>query len=103
MKTLTEQELLATPFPDALYPYAVEKTLYTSHWVKADYRVSKKVNLSFVGYVDFAKWTDNRDPQKTSDDVRTAYGYIPTIEFYPFEKVNLRFFANWVGRNLSVL
>lgn len=90
--------IVSNTIPDALYPYAVEKTLYTSHWVKADYRVSRKVNLSFVGYVDYAKWTDNKDPQKTSDDVRTAYGYIPTIEFYPFEKVNLRFFSNWVGR-----
>ena len=90
--------IVSSTIPDALYPYAVEKTFYTSHWVKADYRVSKKVNLSFVGYVDYAKWKDTIDPQKTSDDIRTAYGYIPTIEFYPFEKLNLRFFANWIGR-----
>jgi len=90
--------IVSATIPDNLYPYAVEKTFYTSHWVKADYRVSKKVNLSFVGYVDYAKWKDNIDPQKNSDDIRTAYGYIPTIEYYPFEKLNLRFFANWVGR-----
>ncbi|HEX3167501.1 MAG TPA: porin [Chitinophagaceae bacterium] len=90
--------IVSNTVPDALYPYAVEKTFYTSHWVKADYRISKKVNLSFVGYVDYAKWKDNIDPQKNSDDIRTAYGYIPTIEYYPFEKLNLRFFANWVGR-----
>jgi hypothetical protein len=90
--------IVSSTVPDALYPYAVEKTFYTSHWVKADYRVSKKVNLSFVGYVDYAKWKDDIDPQKNSDDIRTAYGYIPTIEYYPFEKLNLRFFANWVGR-----
>ena len=90
--------IVSNTIPDALYPYAVEKTFYTSHWVKADYRVSKKVNLSFVGYVDYAKWKDKLDPQKSSDDIRTAYGYIPTIEYYPFEKLNLRFFANWVGR-----
>lgn len=90
--------IVSNTIPDALYPYAVEKTWYLSHWVKADYRVSKKVNLSFVGYVDYAKWKDNLDPQKTSDDIRTAYGFIPTIEYYPFEKLNLRFFANWIGR-----
>ena len=90
--------IVSNTIPDSLYPYAVQKTLYTSHWIKADYRVSKKVNLSFVGYVDFANWKDDRDPQKSSDEVRTAYGYIPTIEYYPFDKLNLRFFANWVGR-----
>jgi len=90
--------IVSATIPDNLYPYAVEKTFYTSHWIKADYKVSKKVNLSFVGYVDYAKWKDNLDPQKTSDDVRTAYGFIPTIEYYPFEKLNLRFFANWIGR-----
>ena len=90
--------IVSNTIPDSLYPYAVQKTLYTSHWIKADYRISKKVNLSFVGYVDFANWKDDRDPQKSSDEVRTAYGYIPTIEYYPFDKLNLRFFANWVGR-----
>ncbi len=98
MRPLTEQELLVTPFLILFIAYAVKKTLYTSHWIKADYRVSKKVNLSFVGFVDFANWKSDADPQKTSSGVRTAYGYIPTIEYYPFEKLNLRFFANWVGR-----
>jgi hypothetical protein len=90
--------IVSATIPDSLYDYAVKKTLYTSHWIKADYRVSKKINLSLVGYVDFAKWRSDADPEKTSSDIRTAYGYIPTIEYYPFEKLNLRFFANWVGR-----
>ena len=90
--------IVSATIPDSLYAYAVKKTLYTSHWIKADYRISKKVNLSFVGFVDFANWKDDLDPEKTSNDVRTAYGYIPTIEYYPFSNLNLRFFANWVGR-----
>lgn len=90
--------IVSATIPDSLYAYAVKKTLYTSHWVKADYRISKKVNLSFVGFVDFANWKNDVDPEKTSDRVRTAFGYIPTVEYYPFDKLNLRFFANWVGR-----
>jgi phosphate-selective porin O/P len=97
-EALDRTVIVSNTIPDSLYPYAVKKTLYTSHWVKADYRVNKKLNLSLVAYVDFANWKDNLDPRKTSDDIRTAYGYIPTIEYYPFEKLNLRFFANWVGR-----
>jgi phosphate-selective porin O/P len=97
-EALDRTVIVSNTIPDSLYPYAVKKTLYTSHWVKADYRVNKKINLSFVAYVDFANWKDNLDPRKTSDDIRTAYGYIPTIEYYPFDRLNLRFFANWVGR-----
>jgi len=35
---------------------------------------------------------------KTSDDIREAWGFIPTIEYFPFKDLNLRFYANWVGR-----
>ncbi|MFL5809822.1 MAG: porin [Flavisolibacter sp.] len=97
-ENLDRTGIVSSTIPDSLYPYAAHKTLYTSHWVKADYRLSKKINLSFVGYADYANWTDTKDPQKKGDEVRTAYGFIPTIELYPFDNVNLRFFANWVGR-----
>ena len=98
-ENLDRTGIVSNTIPDSLYPFAVEKTLYTSHWIKADYRVSRKINLSLVTYADFGNWTDNKDPQKINGDgVRTAYGFIPTIELYPFEKVNLRFFANYVGR-----
>jgi hypothetical protein len=49
--------------------------------------------------LDLAKYEDDIDPQKTSDDIRTAWGYVPTIEYYPIPNVNLRFYANWVGRS----
>jgi hypothetical protein len=48
--------------------------------------------------LDLAKWKSDADPQKTNDNIRTAWGYIPTIEYYPFKDLNLRFYANWIGR-----
>jgi len=90
--------IVSSTIPDSLYPYAVEKTLYTSHWLKTDFRVSKKVNLAFVGMVDFARWKDNIDAEKHGDDVRTAWGFIPSVEYYPFNELNLKFFVNYVGR-----
>jgi hypothetical protein len=50
--------------------------------------------------LDIANWKDDLDPQKPEGDdlIRTAWGYIPTIEYYPFKDLNLRFYANWVGR-----
>lgn len=81
------------------YPYSVRNTVYTSHWMHLYYRVTPKLNIAFIGMVDFANWTGgSADPEKNTDKIRTALGYIPTIEYYPFKDLNLRFYANWVGR-----
>jgi len=82
-----------------VYPYAMRNTCYTSHWMHLYYRVNPHINIAFVGFVDFAKWKGgSADPEKNTDDIRVAWGYIPTIEYYPFKDLNLRFYANWVGR-----
>ena len=81
------------------YPFAVSNTLYYSHWLHLYFRVNQHINLAFVGMVDFAKWKGgNADPAKNTDNIRVAWGYIPTFEYYPFKDLNLRFYANWVGR-----
>jgi len=91
--------IISETVPDDLYPYALAKTLYKSHWVHAHYKLNDKINFSLFGMVDIADWNDDTlDPQKTSDHIRTAYGIIPTIEYYPWKNLNLRFFANYVGR-----
>ena len=38
------------------------------------------------------------DAPGDEDRLRVAWGYIPTIEYYPFKDFNLRFYVNWVGR-----
>ncbi len=91
--------IVSSTVPDSLYAWALHDCLYSEHWIHLYYRVNRKINLAFVGMLDFASWkNENLDPQKTSDDIRTAFGYIPTIEYYPFKDLNLRFYANWVGR-----
>lgn len=81
------------------YPYAMKNTLYTSHWLHLYFRANQHLNFAIIGMVDFAKWKGGSvDPEKNTDKIRTAWGYIPTIEYYPFKDLNLRFYANWVGR-----
>lgn len=58
--------------------------LYVSHWLKTDYRIGK-LNLSMVGMVDFASWSGNPDPNKDKK-LRTAWGFIPTVEYFPFSQ-----------------
>lgn len=75
---------------------ADQGVVYSSHWLKADYRVGN-VNLSATGFVDFAYWKGNPDPNK-DNKLRTAWGFIPTVEYFPFRDLNLKFFVNYVGR-----
>ena len=99
MEDLDRTSIVSETVPDVLYPYALRDAVYIGHWVHLYYRVNPKINLAFVGMMDLAKYKDDIDPLKTSDDIRTAWGFIPTIEYYPFNDLNLRFYANYVGRS----
>jgi hypothetical protein len=83
------------------YPYALRSTVYIGHWLHLFYRVSPKINLAFVGMMDIANWKDEAGQSLPGYDehFRTAYGFIPTVEYYPFKDLNLRFYANFVGRS----
>ena len=76
---------------------AAKDVHYLSHWLKLDYKVIPNLNLSFVGMVDYAQWRGNPDPDKTNK-LRTAWGFIPVVEYFPFKDLNLKFFAHYVGR-----
>lgn len=90
--------VVSATVPDSLYAYALKNTEYVGHWVHLHYRINKKWNLSFFGMLDLARWKSDIDPGKNTNNIRTAWGFIPTVEYYPFEDLNLRFFANYVGR-----
>lgn len=95
---LDRTTIVSETIPDGLYPYSVENTLYTSHWLHMYYRVNEKWNFAMIAMIDNACWKDDLDPLKSGDKIRTAWGFIPTIEYYPFKDLNLRFFVNYVGR-----
>ncbi|WP_298713909.1 porin [Chitinophaga sp.] len=74
---------------------------YMSHWVRMDWHLSSKVNLFVVGMMDDAYWSpkgtslpDNASTVK----MRTAWGYIPGVEVYPFKNLNLKVFGTFIGR-----
>jgi len=91
--------IVSSTVPDSLYPWALEDTQYIGHWMHIHYRASDKINFSLIGMMDIANWkNDNLDPLKTDNHIRTAYGYIPSVEYYPWKDLNLKFFANVVGR-----
>jgi hypothetical protein len=88
--------------PDNIFEYAVGGTRYIGHWTNFRYKISPKVDLTLVVMLDKADWRNSfNDPGNTSGEehIRDAWGYIPAIEYYPWSNLNLKFFANWVGRS----
>ena len=92
--------LISTLVPDNLYPYALRNTQYIGHWIHLYYRASQKINFALFGFLDIAKWKGDTDPLKPagSDVIANDWGFVPTVEYYPWNTVNLRFFVNYVGR-----
>jgi len=99
MEDLDRTGIISNEIPDSLYAFAVKNTLYQSHWLRVTYKLSEKWRLSLDAFVDFADWMDDLDPLKTENRFRTVFSYIPTIEFYPWNDINLKFFLGYVGRN----
>jgi len=84
-----------------LYDYAVANTRYVGHWINIRYHITPKVDFTFVGMLDIARWKNSfNDPSNTTGEthIRNAWGYIPAIEYYPWDDLNIKFFANWIGR-----
>lgn len=90
--------IVSQTIPRSEYKYTLTNTLYYSHWLQVEWRFMPKWQFAFVGFVDYAKWMGDEDPTKNTDKIRTSFGYIPTIEYYPWKDINLKFFAGYVGR-----
>jgi len=95
--------IVTETIPDSLYSYAVSKTRYIGHWIHLRYRVTPQVHLTFVGMMDISQWRNSHlDPGKpssnTDNNIRTAWGFIPAVEWYPWKDLDFKFFANYVGR-----
>jgi hypothetical protein len=92
--------IISKEIPRDEHGYVLRNTQYMSHWLRVDYNFAPKWHVCFDGYVDFASWKDDEDPEKEAygDKIRTAYGYIPTIEYYPWDDFPIKFFVGYVGR-----
>ncbi len=98
IEDLDRSGIISQEIPDNIYNFAVKNTVYQSHWIRATYTLNKKWHFSLDAFVDIADWKDNIDPLKTGNRFRTAYSFIPTVEFFPWENFNLKFFFGYIGR-----
>jgi hypothetical protein len=93
--------IVSETVPDNIYAFALANTLYVGHWIHFRYILNPKVHLTFVGMYDIAKWKNSfNDPENTTGEehIRDAWGYVPAVEYFPWDDLNIKFFANYVGR-----
>jgi hypothetical protein len=90
--------IVSQTIPRDQYNYTLTNTMYCSHWIQAEWKFKQKWQLALVGFSDGANWMGDEDPTKTTNNIRKAYGYIPTIEYFPWDDIDLKFFAGYVGR-----
>jgi hypothetical protein len=82
------------------YQYAAENAVYLGHWVRAGYLIKPKINLLLTLMTTSFYWKDNPDPNGKSK-LAASYGIIPTIEYLPFKRFNMKFYVGYVARNYN--
>jgi hypothetical protein len=97
MDGLDRLGIVSALVPKSYSPYTALKTDYIEHWLRIQYNFTPQWNFTVIGMVDNAFWKGNSDANK-NDHIRTAWGIIPSLEFYPYKKLDLKFFAAYVGR-----
>ena len=93
--------IVSETVPDDIYAFALANTRYIGHWLNFRYKISPKVDLTLVSMLDIAQWKNSmNDPQNTTGEehIRNAWGFVPAVEYYPWSDLNIKFFANWIGR-----
>lgn len=101
-EALDRTSIVSETVPDDLYPYAVGNTEYIGHWTNFRYIVNPKIHITLVAMLDIANWKNSfNDPNNVTGEthIRDAWGYVPAIEYFPWSDLNIKFFANYVGRN----
>ena len=89
--------LITSLIPKSYSPYAALNTTYFEHWLHIQYAFHPKWDISIIGMVDDAYWNGNPDPNR-DNHIRTSWGVIPSLEYYPIKKLDLKFFISYVGR-----
>ena len=94
---IDRSDIVSSFVPDSMAVYRLTKTFYIENWLHVERSFAGKWKATITAFTNDASWFDNPDREKRGH-LRSSYGLIPSIEFYPHKKLNLRFFANYIGR-----
>lgn len=94
---LDRNTVITRLIPKSYYPYPANDVAYIEHWIQAEYRASYHWNAGLVAFTGNDYWKGN--PAASADPhLRTTWGIIPSIEYLPFTKLNMRFFCSYTAR-----
>ncbi len=71
-----------------------EKASYIENWLRAEYRFSPR----FKGLLTLMTNGAIGDFETGNERLRTSYGWIPTLYYSPFDKIDFRFYIAYIGR-----
>jgi len=77
---------------------AQQNVSYLENWIKAEYLVAPKVNVTLTLMNNNAYAKNLVSENSGVNHIRASYGFIPTVEYLPFKNMNIRFYASYVGR-----
>ncbi|MEO4005643.1 porin [Flavobacterium sp. CAU 1735] len=75
-----------------------ENVSYLENWLRAEYLIAPKVNLSLTLMHSNAYAKNMVAADSGYSHIRSSYGFIPSVQYIPFKDLNLRFFVSYVGR-----
>ncbi|MBB1140853.1 porin [Myroides sp. WP-1] len=79
-------------------PELLESVSYIDHWTRIDYKVLTNFCLSLTLMTSNGYAKNITATNEGYSHLRKSYGIIPMLQYRPFKKVDLRFFAAYVGR-----
>lgn len=74
---------------------------YIEHWMRAEYDLSEKLGLLLTLMTSNAYKKNAYGEGSGTNHLRTSYGIIPTVYYYPFTDFGLRFYLSYVGRSFE--
>ncbi len=98
VEDLDRTGVVSSLIPETVLDHAAENVYYIEHWLRTVYSVNEQWKITIIGMSSTSHW---KDIPESSNKVRTAWGVIPTVEFYPIKNFNLKFYATYVARFYS--
>lgn len=98
---LDRKGIVSTIIPDNVLPFAAQDVYYLEHWLRAVYAINSNWKISAIGMASASNWKQIPKEQSSSTRIRTSYGIIPAVEFYPITNYNLKFYLAYVGRKYN--
>ena len=74
---------------------------YLENWLKVDYMITPKLGASLTLMSSNAYAKNMISENSGTNQMRVAYGYIPSVDYRPFKDKNIRFYLSYVGRNYN--